>query len=353
MTRRRLSALAAGSVLMLLAACGTGTASDEGSTSQTGGKYPVSVSHKFGVTKIDERPQRIVTVGYNDQDAVLALGVKPVASVTWFEDKVVYPWSQKAADAASGGTIQHISADQLESGGPEAIAKYRPDLIVAVFSYLTKNDYKQYSKIAPTVVGSAKYPNDGTPWQEQTKLVGKALGESARADRLVRDAEEQVAAIAKRNPEFKGKSAFAGAGLADGQVALYPTGRPGSTYQGGAYGPGYLLPAMGFSVPKAFDDLGDKVTTPLLSYELINKLDVDLGLWAFPRDSDTATELNKIPTYKQLDLVKQDREVYASEVVSTALNFSTVLSLPWAAKQLEPQLKAAVDGDPSTTADPS
>ncbi|MDN5894585.1 ABC transporter substrate-binding protein [Brevibacterium sp. Mu109] len=335
---------------LFLVACGS-ESEDAPQADDASSGFPISVEHKFGVTEIPSAPKRVVTVGYNDQDAVLALGVKPVASVSWFEEKVVYPWSQQAADAAGGDDIELITAEELESGGPEAIAAYKPDLIVAIFSFLTEDDYKEYSKIAPTIVGLKQFPNDGTPWQEQTKLVGQALGKSDEADRIVADAEDAIAAIAERNPEFKGKSAFAGSGLADGQVGLYPTGRAGSTYEGGAYGPGYLLPALGFEIPAEFDKLSDKVTAPLLSYELINKLDTDVGLWTFPREEETAVELNKIPTYKELNLVKEGRDVFTDQAVGVALNFSTLLSLPWAAAQLEPQLVAALDGDPSTSSD--
>ena len=41
--------------------------------------FPVTVEHKFGKTTIESEPKRVVTVGYTDQDAALAVGVVPVA----------------------------------------------------------------------------------------------------------------------------------------------------------------------------------------------------------------------------------------------------------------------------------
>lgn len=354
--RRPLTVLLVGLVTTLaLAGCGNDGASTSEASEETSASaaFPVTVTHKFGESVIEQEPKRIVTLGYNDQDAVLALGRTPVASVSWFEEKAVYPWAEAAAEKAGGEDIDIISAEELESGGPEAVAAHRPDLIIAIFSYLTKEDYAEYSKIAPTIVGLADYPNDGTPWQQQTELVGQALGKADEAKTVVAEAEQEIADIAAEHSDFTGKTAFASAGIADGQVCLYPTGRSGSTYQGGAYGPGYLLPALGFTIPEEFDELGEAEATPCLSYELMSKLDLDVGLWAFPRDDDSAKELATIPTYQSLDLVKQGREVYTSTETGIALNFSTVLSLPWAASQLAPQLVAALDADPSTSTDPA
>lgn len=356
MRARRLTGLL---VALVTAVALSGCGSDESSRAPGGGgagssaEFPITVAHKYGESVIEQQPTRVVTLGYNDQDAVLALGVRPVASVSWFEDTVVYPWAEAAASDAGGDDIEIISAEKLESGGPEAIAAYRPDLIVAIFSYLTKEEYVEYSKIAPTIVGLADYPNDGTPWQQQTELVGQALGKESEAKDVVAKAEQAIADIAAAHPEFKDKTAFASGGLADGQVCLYPTGRSGSTYEGGAYGPGYLLPALGLAIPEEFDQLVEAEATPCISYELLKKLDLDVGLWAFPRDNESAKELAKIPTYQGLRLVEEGREVYTSAEVGIALNFSTVLSLPWAAEQLAPQLRAAVDGDSSTSTDPS
>lgn len=66
----------------LLAGCGSDSgasdkAADTGSTA-AGGAFPVTVEHAFGSTTVDKAPERVVTVGYTDDQTALAFGVKPV-----------------------------------------------------------------------------------------------------------------------------------------------------------------------------------------------------------------------------------------------------------------------------------
>jgi iron complex transport system substrate-binding protein len=97
--RRALTVAAAG---LLAAATLTACASDKDSAAapaasgSAGTAFPVSIAHKFGSTTIDKRPERVVTVGWNDQDPVLALGVVPVSTREWFTEYPTYPWVKQA-----------------------------------------------------------------------------------------------------------------------------------------------------------------------------------------------------------------------------------------------------------------
>src|SRR5688572_21669592 len=42
--------------------------------------FPVTIEHKYGSTTINEFPERIVTVGLTDHDALIALGIVPVGT---------------------------------------------------------------------------------------------------------------------------------------------------------------------------------------------------------------------------------------------------------------------------------
>ena len=82
---------------------GCGGSEDEGSaaaaepSSSSSGAFPVTIENRFGTTEIPEEPQRVVTVGFNDQDFVLALGVTPVGEreLLGDYDATTRPWAQE------------------------------------------------------------------------------------------------------------------------------------------------------------------------------------------------------------------------------------------------------------------
>ncbi|WP_256977835.1 hypothetical protein [Rhodococcus sp. 14-2470-1a] len=74
-------AAAAAAAALLLSACSSSsddTASTPTSGSESSGAFPVTVDHAFGETTVESEPQRVVSVGYTEQDTLLALGVIPV-----------------------------------------------------------------------------------------------------------------------------------------------------------------------------------------------------------------------------------------------------------------------------------
>ena len=75
---------------------------------------PGDVQHKFGTTEVKEAPKRVVTVGYTDQDAVLALGVVPVGVGDFLGgyDWRKRPWAQAALKGSLAEGRQR-AADQL------------------------------------------------------------------------------------------------------------------------------------------------------------------------------------------------------------------------------------------------
>src|SRR3712207_1999237 len=88
---------AALALLPVLAACGSDTTpSSPGTPSTDAAAFPVSIPHKYGTTEIKAAPQRVVTIGLVEQDALLALGVAPVATTEWFGEQpgAVFPWAK-------------------------------------------------------------------------------------------------------------------------------------------------------------------------------------------------------------------------------------------------------------------
>src|SRR5215218_4368882 len=134
-----------------LTACGSSSDEDSSSKSSASatkadeGAFPVTIAHKYGATTIKSEPKRVVVAGLREQDALLALGVVPVATTEWYgkHPGAIFPWAKDELGDAKVPTVLS-STDGLQI---EKIAAQRPDLILAVYSGMTKKEYKELSKI--------------------------------------------------------------------------------------------------------------------------------------------------------------------------------------------------------------
>jgi iron complex transport system substrate-binding protein len=312
-----------------LAACGESD-SEPAATGGATSAFPVTVEHKFGATEIPSAPKRVVTVGYTDQDAVLALGVVPVGvgdflgGYEWRKR----PWAQKAL---GGATPEVVGGQQINF---EAVAAQRPDLIIAINAGLKQADYDRLSQIAPTVAQSGEYIDFGMPWEEQTLLVGRALGREQRAREVVADVKAKFERVREEHPEFAGKTAILAYGGPDGYGA-YATGDTRSRF----------LTDLGFELPQRIDDLaGDGFFTEF-SQEQFRLLDQELVVMYGPAEDVLAN-----PVVKRLDAVPEERMVFLdlTDQFAGALGFASALSLSYLLDTEVDTLAAAVDGDPAT-----
>ncbi|MFJ5089766.1 iron-siderophore ABC transporter substrate-binding protein [Streptomyces sp. NPDC088674] len=340
----RLTGLLASTVLLTATAAACGSDSDSAADSDTkasqdsaAGAFPVTLAHKFGSTTVKSEPRRIVTVGLTDQDAVLALGKVPVGTTEWLGGYkgAIGPWARKDLGGAKAPTVLKDSGT-----GPqvERIAALKPDLILAVYGGLTKAQYESLSKFAPVVAQPKEFNDYGVPWQQQTEEIGKALGKSAEAKKLVAGVEDKFAAAKKEHPEFAG---------ATGVVATPYEG----TFVFGSQDPrSRLLSDLGFELPKDLDKvIGDEFGANI-SKERLDLLDQDAALWIAPDTTSSVKKLHADKIYGDLDVAKQGREVFVKETsdYGNAVSLSTVLSIPYVLDRLVPQLAAAVDGKPAT-----
>lgn len=110
-------------------ACSAEQARPAASGSGSGaGPFPVTIDHMFGSTEIPERPDRVLSLGYQDHDAIFALGVTPIALRYWFGDEsdVIFPWAEDEAGDADP-EILNMTFGELNY---EKIAALQPDLIL-------------------------------------------------------------------------------------------------------------------------------------------------------------------------------------------------------------------------------
>ena len=92
----------------------------------------------------------------------------------------------------------------------EAIAAAKPDLILAIYESIDQPTYDRLSQMAPTVVQSAAYPDEETPWDVQLVTTGQALGCEEQARALVDQVNAKIAEAKAANPDFAGKVMPAG-----------------------------------------------------------------------------------------------------------------------------------------------
>jgi iron complex transport system substrate-binding protein len=337
-----MAAMAAALVLALTLA-GCGSDGDGGSGEGAGaeeGAFPVTIEHRFGSTEITAAPQRVVTVGLSDIDPVLALGVIPVGVTDWYGDyaNAAWPWAQEALGDATVEVMPRNN-DQVDI---EKVVALNPDLILGLYSGMTRQEYERLSQIAPTIAPSGDHPAFGTPWQEMTRTAGAALGRPQLAEELIAGVEARFAAAREEHPELGGKSAVVGERFDTYFVrsATDPRTR--------------FLTELGFELPQEIADLaGDRDGAPI-SDERLDLLDRDLLLWniGFVPEAEDALADNRL--YQGLRVAREGRDLFLTDqVLSGALTFSTVLSIPYAIDGLVPQLPAVVDGDPATEPKPA
>ncbi|GAA4798629.1 iron-siderophore ABC transporter substrate-binding protein [Streptomyces ziwulingensis] len=343
----RLAATLTSALLLLTAAtaCGSGD-SDSGSDGSGSGTqssasensaFPVTVAHKYGSTTVESEPKRIVTVGLTDQDAVLALGKVPVGTTEWLGgyQGAIGPW---AADKLGGAEPPTVLKDTGTGPQVERIAALKPDLILAVYGGLTKEQYESLSAFAPVIAQPEEYNDYGVPWQELTETVGRALGEPEQAAKVVGATEDAIDAAAKEHPEFAGASAV----MATPYEGMFVFGSQDARSR--------ILTDLGFKLPAGLDKaIGDRFGANI-SKERTDLLDQDAVVWIAGDVAKDSAKLHKDASYKDLGVVKEGREVFVNESgdYGNATSFVSALSLPYVIERLVPQLAAAVDGRTAT-----
>ena len=220
----------------------------------------------------------------------------------------------------------------------EKIAALKPDLILAVYGGLTKEQYETLSKFAPVVAQPKAYNDYGVPWQEQTEIIGKALGQEAEAKELVEGVQADFKKAGEDNPDFAGKTAV----MATPYEGMFVFGSQDPRSR--------LLTDLGFKLPTDLDKvIGDEFGANI-SKERTDLLDTGAIVWIVSDVDKDAAKLHKNALYGDLNVVKQGREVYVKESsdYGNSVSFVSVLSLPYMLERLVPQLAAAVDGDTAT-----
>ncbi|MBQ1095335.1 iron-siderophore ABC transporter substrate-binding protein [Streptomyces sp. b94] len=337
-SRQRLAAVLSAAALGagLLAGCGsesTGSADKAGSdtSAAASGAFPVTVEHAFGTTKVNEAPKRVVSVGYTDDQTVLAFGIKPVGMVDQYPNppgrspdiNTQWPWVKDKW----GDTEPEVIMKNGDSGPNfEKIAALRPDLIVAVYSEIDQAAYDKLSKIAPTV-GRTKAEKEpfSAPWQDNALHIAKALGKAEEGERKVADIQGKLDAARKAHPELAGRTAVALSWYEDSVAPFTSTDVRGR-----------LVTGIGFKYRTEIDEIADGSFYTKLSPERVDLVDVD-RIFVI-NDKADQDKLKKFKLFTNLDAVKNGKVSYLLDsegpAVGAAISQGTLLSMPYAIDEL-------------------
>lgn len=326
---------------LLLAACGgddddADSASDGSAATTAAGSFPVTVEGAFGSATIDEAPKRVVTIGWSDADVALALGAKPVGTFDIGPDfpKGVGPWAAGRFGDETPKLLKFTDGLPLEE-----IIALEPDLILAVQSGVTAEEYAKLSRVAPTVTyrkGRGAYL---TPWPEQTAQIGAALGQPEQAEELVDDAEDAIEDAREDHPDLQGKTFSFVAARDASQLSVYA--------------PADLRVQFMESLGLKLSDGQRKVAEGQeffvdLSFERIGELQADvLAAW-FNTPAVRKTFTGQ-PAFQGFDTVENGGFAPLDIVQAQAIGAPTVLSIPWAIGNVTPVIEQAVAGDGPTS----
>lgn len=297
-----------------------------------GQDFPLSIETRFGTTVIEDQPERVATVDYAGADNILALGLQPLTARAWFGpfETALWPWAQARATKMPSVLSGALNYEQ--------IAATDPDVILALRSGITADDYAKLSLIAPVVAvppGRGDYDLD---WEEQALLAARALGRTDEARTQIDEIKSAIAHMAQDHPDWAGKT-FAMMTYWNGAVGLYAA--TDSTVQ--------FISSLGLAVHPKVAELSSPGQFYIeISEEILPELDADIVFWYAAPDS---TEIAGLKARAAMRAPAEGREVFLSleSLTNGAISHGSLLSLPEALKRLPPKIDAALDGDPETT----
>jgi iron complex transport system substrate-binding protein len=262
------------------------------------------IKHQQGETCVPLNPQRLVILDEETLEAVLALGLKPVATAeaNWVASK------QQIFLTKSAGII---SLGKSANPNLERMVKLHPDLILGMHS--DAEQYLLFSQIAPTVM----FDFGDIAWKQTFLSIGNVINKNQQAQDILKQYEKRVEQVKKVvRQQFKTKKVTVSRFYAAGQETEFRT--PYSF-------PVHVLLELGFSLPQKQLELTQKNLPRVgVTIESVEMLDASALFIAL----DPGSEINfikyqKSPLWKKLNVVKNS-QVYI--VNSSYWIFGNILS---------------------------
>ena len=150
-----------------------------------------SIEHDRGTTELCNQPQKIVAIGPNMLELLLALDVQPVGYADYFAlpaQKFDRP-SQQIPFLGERITSNPVNLGTADNPDLETIAQLQPDLILGGVAS-NKDEYDLLSQIAPTLLFTYTVDN---AWQDQIRTIAKAVGKTEIAEEVINEHSKRIA----------------------------------------------------------------------------------------------------------------------------------------------------------------
>ncbi|WP_071286313.1 serine/threonine-protein kinase [Mycolicibacterium llatzerense] len=150
-------------------------------------------THMHGSTEIKAAPTAVAALGPGDADAVLALGVQPVAiggvgaePPSWLKDKIT----------GKPAVMNFVDTNSIKGA--------HPDVIIATGD-IDDTTYQRLKEIAPTITRPAD-TSAVWNWQTQLQWISKIVGRESTATSLISQAGAQQTDLKNQNGKLIGKT---------------------------------------------------------------------------------------------------------------------------------------------------
>ncbi len=285
----------------------------------------IAISHRYGQTVVPQNPERIITLGSYEEDSLIAIGVIPIAVTEPQSSTGSFPppWSKEFLR-----NVEILRPANVDGGiDYGAMAKLRPDLIMATQTELTLEQYEELSSIAPTVIqpGSANSPE--MSWQTHAEFVGHVLDLESESGQAILVTQASIFDAIRPHPALKG-STFAHIKVDEREVLQIGGGKSLSSR---------FFRQLGLVYPSNLDDEIGGADWSMMTEKLESLLAVDVLVV----ESDPALRnslLDSQPFLESENVIWIDR----GSGLDTAVSSITILSLRLLLEELVPNISQVV-----------
>jgi serine/threonine protein kinase len=168
---------------------------------------PQTFTHVHGTTTVTSAPRAVAALGPGDGDAVLSLGMQPVAIGA--PNGALPSWEQQA-----------VTGSPKILGFPDTatIAAAKPDVIIMTGD-IDDPTYTKLAAIAPTITRPKESASAPWTWQDQLHWIARILGRDSKGQDLINAARTAQDDLRSQHGSFQGKT-VAAAGVSDSGITL-------------------------------------------------------------------------------------------------------------------------------------